>query len=358
MKAFDNLHEARRAWAQDQTMHAQRGVHMPEVRSYLFEAAKYDYTLALDALPSMTTMPNAAIPAMLATIVDPDVLEITFQPNKAAEILGERSKGSWIDDAIMFQTVEHVGEVSSYGDFNNNGHTGANTNWPYRQQYVFQTIKIYGDREAERYGLARLDWASELQKAAATVMNKFLNLTYLFGVAGLQNYGLMNDPGLLASISPSTKANGGARWMTVGGLPNATANEVYADITGLFTRLVVQSNSNIDENAKLVLVMDPVSSVALKTTNSFGISVKDLLAKNFPGMRFENVPQFATGAGNVVYLIAENVNGVETGYAAFSEKMRAFPLVRGLSHYEQKLMGGSWGAILRQPWAVASMIGV
>ena len=38
------------------------------------------------------------------------------------------------------------------------------------------------------------------------MLNKFSNLTYFFGVQGLQNYGLLNDPHLNASLTPATKA--------------------------------------------------------------------------------------------------------------------------------------------------------
>src|SRR6185503_6176542 len=132
-----------------------------------------------------------------------------------------------------FPVVEHTGEVSSYGDYSMNGRAGVNTNWPQRQAYLFQTIKEYGERELERAGLARISWVSEIDKGAATVLNKFQNLTYFFGVQGLQNYGLLNDPNLSAALTPATKAAGGVKWV-LSGVINATANEVYADIQAIF----------------------------------------------------------------------------------------------------------------------------
>jgi hypothetical protein len=68
-------------------------------------------------------------------------------------------------------------------------------------------------------------------------------------------------------------------------------------------------------------------------------------------------PQGNAG-GELVQLIATNVEGQETGYAAFSEMLRAGPVVRKLSSFEQKLSQGSWGSVLRQPFAIASMLGV
>lgn len=119
----------------------------------------------------------------------------------AAVIFGERKTGDWTTETSFFPTVEHTGEVSSYGDYNENGSSGANTNFPQRQSYRYQTIVEYGELELERAGLAKLNWVSEQNGAAALAMNKYQNLTYFFGVQGLQNYGLLNDADLTAACS-------------------------------------------------------------------------------------------------------------------------------------------------------------
>jgi hypothetical protein len=66
----------------------------------------------------------------------------------------------------MFPIVEETGEVSSYGDFNNNGRAGVNFNYPAFQSYLFQTIVKYGEREIERAGLMRINYVGELTGAA------------------------------------------------------------------------------------------------------------------------------------------------------------------------------------------------
>ena len=337
-----------------------------EVVAYIPDGFKTNYALAMDAQPALTTDPNSAVPAMLTTMIDPAVYKILFAPNKAAEILGENRKGTWLDETAMFPVVEHTGEVSSYGDFAENGHAGVNTNWPQRQSYLFQVIKEYGERELERAGLARINWVSEIDQAAATVLNKFQNLTYFFGVQGLQNYGLLNDPNLGASLTPATKAAGGVKWINNGQIV-ATANEIYADIQAIFFQLVQQSGGLIQADSKLVLAMSPGSAVALTATNSFNVNVYDLLKKNFPNIRFETAVQYGVlsasnpqgvAAGNMVQMIAENVEGQDTGYRSFNENMRSHPIVRGLSSFKQKLTAGTWGAVVRMPVAFASMVGV
>lgn len=362
-----NIQEAMAAYASHQPYLAARGVTLPDVVAYVPDEFKRNFDLAMDALPALATQPNSAVPAFLTTMIDPAVFKILFAPNRAAVILGEVRKGTWLDETAMFPTIEHTGEVSSYGDFAENGRTNVNTNWPQRQAYLFQVIKEYGDRELERAGLARINWVSEIDQGAATVLNKFANFTYFFGVQGLQNYGLLNDPALTAAITPATKAAGGIKWFTTGGNPNATANEVYNDIQSMFYQLINQTQGLVEADTKMVLAMSPQSEVALTNTNTFNVNVFDLLKKNYPNIRFETAVQYGVtsssnpqgqSAGNMVQLIAEEIEGQLTGYAAYNEKMHAQPIVRQLSSFRQKVLAGTWGVILRQPFAVSTMIGV
>lgn len=326
----------------------------------------YDLGMAMDAQPALITSVNAGIPSFLTTVVDPSLLKILTSPNNGAQIMGEQRKGSWTDVTAMFPVVEQTGEVSSYGDFNNNGRAGINTNFPQRESYNYQTIIEYGDLELERAGLAKIQYASEVKEAATSVLQKFQNLTYFFGVAGLQNYGILNDPSLQAPIAPAVKTAGGVKWL-VGNTPNATANEVYNDVQALFALLVSQSGGLVDQKTEMVLAMSPKSAVALMSTNQYNVNVGDLLKKNFPNLTVETAVQYGavsaqnpqgSAAGEVVQLIAKKVEGQETGYCAFNERLRTFPIVRALSSFSQKLMQGSWGFINRQPFAIAQMLGV
>lgn len=367
---YRNFAEAAAAWEADSPLFAERGVVLPGVRAYAYEAAKRDFKIAMDAIvgnqPTLTTDPNSAVPAMLTTLIDPTVFEVLFAPNRAAVIFGEVRKGSWTDETAMFPVVEHTGEVSSYGDFATSGRTGVNTNWPQRQAYLFQTVKEYGERELDRAGLAKISWVSEIDKAAATVLNKFSNLTYFFGVQGLQNYGLLNDPNLTASLSPASKAAGGTAWIS-GGVIKGTANEIYADIEAIYLQLVIQTGGLVQQDTKMTLAMSPTSAVALTATNTFNVNVWDLLKKNFPNLKIETAVQYGAlsaqnpqgvAAGNLVQLIADELEGQDTGYCSFNEKMRAHSIIKDLSSFKQKVTGGTWGAIIRMPVAIASMVGV
>ena len=311
-----------------------------------------DYSLAMDAQPTLVTTSNAGIPAFLTNYLDPEIIEILFTPNKAVKILGETKKGDWTTQTAMFPVLESTGEVSSYGDFNNNGSVGANANWVDRQSYLFQTITQWGELELDRAGEARINWAQQLNAASVKIMDKFQNNSYFYGISGLMNYGLLNDPSLPASITPGTKTAGGTTWAV------ATAAEIYTDIVSLFQQLVTQTNGLIDRETKMVLAMSPADEANLTKTNQYNVNVTDQIKKNFPNLRVETAVQYATSAGNLVQLIAEDLDGNDTGYCAFNEKMRAHPVKIELSSYQQKKTGGTWGAIIRYPVAYASMLGI
>jgi hypothetical protein len=364
-----NFQESMELYARDKARFEQLGAVFPTALLYATDEVKANY-LAFDAQPALQTVSNSGIPSWLTTYIDPAVYEILFAPTEGAEIVGEEKKGDWTTTTAMFPTVEHTVEVSSYGDFNENGRASANTNWPQRQSYNFQVMVEYGDIEVERAGLGRVNWISELQQAAADGLNRYSNLSYFYGVGGngvLENFGLFNDPNLGAPISPAPKASGGTGWFTVDGHPNATANEVYNDIVALYQNNVAQNAGNVNKKTSFVLGMSPGSEVALTFTNSFNVNVEDLLKKNFPNMRIQTAVQYGAlsssnpqgvAAGNFIQLIAEKIKTQKTAMCAFTEKMRAFPIIRATSSYKQKQMSGTFGAVIRMPVGFSSMVGI
>lgn len=363
-----NMHikDARADFAADRAYLAEQGFHLDHVQMYATPEIRRDYTLAMDAQAPLATTPSSALPALLTTTIDPNVITVRFTPNKAAEIFGEQQKGDWLLDTVAFGVIEHTGEVSSYGDYSNNGNVGVNMAWPQRQNYLYQTISEYGEREAARAGLAGLNLVAEKDNAAATVMGRFENAIYFFGVQGLQNYGLLNDPALPAAISPATKAAGGTGWQTVGGAPNATSNEVYNDVLALFGQLVAQTGGLATAEDDLVLALSPQLSVSLGYINQFNVKAREALKEEFPNLTIVTAVQYGRqsaqnpqglAAGNMIQLIDRTVDGQQTGFCAYSEKMRTHNLVVDLSSYKKKWSGGAWGAVIRVPYAVASMVG-
>ena len=348
--------------ALDRQKFTEKGLVMDSATHYLKRDKQGD--LAMDAQPALVTTTNSGIPFYLSNFLDPQMVRVLFAPNKAAQILGEQKKGDWTMSTATFPIIEHTGEISSYGDFSENGTGGYNANFPVRQSYHYQTITQWGEREEEMSALARINNAAEKNMASVVVLNKFQNNSYFFGVAGLQNYGLLNDPSLPAPMAPGVKAfnsNASGPWIT-NGVVTATANEIYTDIQSLFNELVLQSTGLVEMDTKLVLAMSPTSSVALTTTNSFNVNVFDLLKKNFPNMRIETAVQYQLTSGsligNLVQLIAEEIDGQKTGTTAFTEKLRAHRIIPDLSSFKQKKSQGTWGTIIWQPFAIAQLLGV
>lgn len=315
--------------------------------------------LAMDAQPELVTISNAGIPAFLSTYIDPKLIEILIAPMKATEIVGEETKkGDWTLETSMFPIVESTGMVSSYGDYSETGIAGANVNWVQRQSYTYQVITQWGERELEKMGLARIDWANRQRAASILTLNKFQNKTYFFGVGGLANYGLLNDPSLSAPIAPIA-VNGLVTWAEKATDPNG-AIWVYNDLKALYGQLVSQANGlvELDMASPMTLAMSPASQVYLTLTNQYNVNVQDMLKKNFPKMKIETAPEYSLASGEFVQLIADEMQGQRTATTAFTEKLRAHPIKIELSSFKQKTSQGSWGCIIYRPFLLASLLGV
>lgn len=305
-----------------------------------------------DAAP--VTMPNGGIPALFTTYVDPQLIEVLVAPMKAVEIVGsEARKGDWTMDTATFAMVESTGQVAAYGDYNENGRAGVNVNFPTRQSYHYQTTTEWGERELERAGDAKIDWVNRCNIASVLTLNKFQNKSYFFGVQGVNARGLLNDPELPAAITPATKAAGGTGWT------DATADEVLADVAALYAQLQRQSNGLIDRDTKMTLAMSPIADAdGMTKISEYNVSVADRLAKLYPNLTVKTAPEYDTAAGGLLQLIVDEFDGQQTAVCAFTEKLRAHPIVQGASSWKQKKSQGTWGTIIFRPFLIAQMLGV
>jgi len=306
------------------------------------------FQLAMDAQPTLITTPNAGIPALFANLIDPEMVRVLVQPMKAEELFGAVKKGDWTKWSVEFPVGEATGNVTSYGDFNNDGSAGANFNWIPRQSYHFQTISQWGEREMDMYGEAKINYKSEVDIASALVINKFLNKSWFFGVNLLDNYGILNDPSLPASISPT------AAWSTLDVLG------VFNDIKRLVSALITSLKGIVDMESDFLLTMSPELQVYFADSSTFGVNVTDLVKKNFPNLKVKTAPEYsnANSSGELMQLTVEKIEGTDTAYCAFTEKMRVHPVLPDLSGWRQKKSAGTWGWINRRPVAMAQMQGM
>ena len=296
---------------------------------------------------------SSGVMAYMVNFMDPKLREVLVAPCKFAEICGETKKGDWTVDTMTFPIIESGGDVSAYGDLNNNGLVSADVNFEPRQVFYYQSFTRWGDRQLARMGLAKIDWASRQNIATALVFAKFQNKSYALGMPGLDNYGLLNDPML---IPPILVANG--TWASTTGL------NIYQDIMNLFSQLVAQTDGLVDENTKMKLAMSPYAATKLAsaTQNVYGnATVRELMKTTWPNMEVITAMEYAVaGSGGVqlAQLIAEEVGGQEVVTCAFTEKMRAHSIVRDTSSTYQKKSAGTGGSVIFVPAGIAQLTGM
>lgn len=311
--------------------------------------------MAMDA--SLLTPPNSGIPVEYTAFLDPAIIRILNAPRRARKIVGERKIGDWTTPYVRFTQIEQTGFVQPYDDYADNGKSDINPTFPTRDNYVFETTIEYGDRETDIASRAKFNLVSEKQVSAATTIDLAMNRFYFYGVAGLQNFGLLNDPNLPNALTPVNGASGQKTW------PTKTAVERYNDILALVADLADRSKGYIDENSRLKLVISPARSpLLLGTSDLMANSVKALLKEGLPNLDVVIAPEMSTDAGEMMMLFADVVDADDTANKVadlvFSEKMRAGRVVPYLSHFKQKYSAGTFGAVIFQPFAVASMLGI
>lgn len=331
------------------------GIHFPDGSVLQLNGVAKNLAYAMDAQPALVTTSSSGIPAFLSTGVDPKIIEVLYSPMRAAEICGGEEKfGDWVTSTWMFPVIENTGETTAYGDHNESGTSGANVNFVQRQSFHFQTNTSWGMQELDRMGLAKIDYANRLNVASVLALNKFQNKSYFFGIAGLQNYGLLNSPALSTPISPAAKAYGGVLWSNA----NTTANEVLEDVRALFAKLQLQAGGMVSLDSTMTLALSPNAEVALTKTNIYNVNVADLLKKNFPNMVVKSAPEYATAGGELVQLIVTEMEGQRTATCGFTDKLRTFPVIIGSSNFKQKKSMGTWGTIIARPFLIAQLLGV
>ena len=306
--------------------------------------------MAMDAPQDiLVTSPNTGVPWYLTNWMDPRTVQVLVTPMMAAVIAGEVGKGTWVSRTATWKVSEATGETAAYGDYSMSGSTDVNYDFPYRQNVLFQAFLQYGDREVATAAEAKIDLPGDKQASNALALSKALNFIYNYGVAGLQNYGLLNDPTLPPPITPTFS------WLTSA---SATALTVYQDFVRLWVQLQLQAPGLVRRDSPLVVAMSPENSGALAQVTQYNTnSVEMLLKQNFKNLRIETAPEYNTGSGQLVQMIAENIENQPTLETAFSTKMHAHTPVRNVSSYMAKRTSGGYGTYWYRPFLCASMLG-
>lgn len=324
-----------------------RGIHFqPSVKHLAFDA---------DVQPTMSA--NGGIPAIVATFIDPTIVNTLFADNRAVQIIGgEEKKGAWAQDSFMIQRVEGSGDTVAYDDYSEQGGVQVTSEWEGRDVYRFQSMVTYGELEQERYGLAMLPYVARKQEEAIRIIDQDANKFYFYGVDGLRNYGLLNDPALPAPITPLT-AGGKVKWA------DKQIIDIYNDVLAMYGKLVAQTNGIIGDgvnmDSQLVLALSNTVSVYVKKSNEiFGNSVEKMLKDSFPNLTIETAPQYSTASGELAQMFVKEARGQKSGYGAYSEKLRTHPLIPGTSSYKQKYSAATYGTVITMPVFFVQMLGI
>lgn len=325
---------------------ARAGIIFPDsIRDVTTPASDY----AMDAAnlnPLQITASNGGIPAFLTTWVDPRGIEILLAPMAAAQVLSEVKKGDRTTTTAMFRTIEPAGQVATYGDWSSDGMSTSNTTYPTRESYTFQTWTEWGDLELAQAGAGYIDLAADKERASAMTLAKFMNKSHLYGVSGLKNYGLTNDPNLPAAVAATVN------------YATATPEDIANDFVRMVGLLVAQSNGIITGNEPMVFATAPSVIQNMKRTNSFGLTPAAKLAETYANIEYVAVPEYDTAAGRLGQLWVKEIDGQPTGELGFTEKMRAHAVERYSTYTRQKKSAGTWGAVIYRPFAVTQTLGL
>ena len=301
--------------------------------------------IAMDSYVGGTalTAPNAGIPAMLSTFLSPKWIEFYTSPIRIAEAYQEKQFGDRVTTNIAIPTFELYGEASSYGDFNDNGMSNSNENYEYRQPYAYQTNIKIGEIAEERAAAAKFSLVERQIQSTSLTLNKTQSSVYLYGVAGLKNYGTLNDPDLL----PSTV---GANWAILDSLG------LYNEVLKLFAQLVDQSKGIVQETDAMTLVLPPKMIARLLASNEFGLNALKYIKDNMPNLKIVSVPEYSTDTGEMVQLSKDEYMGQPTIHLGFVDKLRTHAVEVKTSGFLQKRSQATIGAIIYYPVLVANML--
>lgn len=321
-----------------------------DVEKYSVVGTLDEGAMAMDA--ALLSTANAGVPVELLTYFDNRAIDVLTAKRTATNIFNEVRKGDWTTPVAKFRMLESTGYTQPYSDYADNGKAGVNYAFPARENYLFETVIKYGDLETDMASRAKASYIADNQRAAANTIAIDTNKFYFNGVAGLKNYGILNQPNLPSAIVAATGAGGNATWST------KTGNEIYNDIVALYSDMASRAQGNIDKTSKFKLVVGPSSDAELQRLNAFGTeTVASLIKRNFPNLEIVVAPEYDDSTKKI-QLIAVEVDGLPTGECAFSEKLMAGRVVPYLSHFAQKFKAGVYGTVIYRPVFVSTMTGI
>lgn len=315
--------------------------------------------MALDS--AEFSIPSNGVPSYLTTIWNQKPIKQILKTTPLRALTKDWQQGEFGTTDIKIPTVSFAGQDEIYTDLGGDGDSSVNYNWVPRQTITLQRTLKYGDMTQAQMALAKIEYVANLREGVASLINININNIGFLGYAGVQVYGLLNDPSLNATIAAPNGVSGSALWS------KKTYNELYADVQSMFASIQAGGNGNIEVTAKCTLGVAPaVYTYLVNTINALGTNTLfEMLQKAFPQMTIVQVPNYQ-GTGdpigstlpNKAQLIFDEVNGQPVAYNIFSNLYNSHGVVRLLSSFAEKVSYTVSGAFIALPFAVATISGI
>ncbi len=143
---------------------------------------------------------------------------------------------------------------------------------------------------------------------------------------------------------------------------------IVADIATAVDRIVIQSGGNIGPDAQMVfaLPLDYIGVLQVRDqVSAIGQTVGTWIKDDYPGARFEFVPEFqdANGGANVGYFYVESLSGFDdadsrTVVQLVPEKYRVLGSEQRIKGYIEDATNALGGVFVLRPWAFSRLTGI
>lgn len=334
----------------------------------LSERRLYQMMQAMDAA-DVTPIPIAPLtaaslgaPAQFLQTFLPGFVAVLTQPRTIDELVGISTVGSWEDEELVMGIMELVGNAEPYGDYQNVPLASYNAGYETRRITRFEKGFGVWRLEEARAAKANIDAAARKRQAASEALEIQRNNVGFYGYNDGEGrtFGMLNDPGLLAAITP-TAGVGGTTWAL------KKALEIMADIRLIMSTLRTQTMGLVDPNKAQITLALPTNVIDyLAVPTEFGWSGLDYMMKNYPNVRVIAVPQFnaAVGGLNVLYAYVDSIedslsdDDKRTWIQAVPAKFQVLGVENRAKGYIEDFASALGGVILKRPLAVVRMVGI
>lgn len=323
--------------------------------------------LASDADTFEFNIPSSGVPEVFTTVWTNRVIKQMLKLLTINEVADPWQQGSFgtMNIQIPVQTIS--GYAQPYSDNSMNGNTSVNYNWINRRVGYFEQSISYGDMQQAQFGLAKMDYVSDLRNAMTETVAQEQNDIAFSGYQGIPDtdlphiYGVINDPNLNAFITlpddgEDPTLNPSTEWRY------KTFEEQVRDFILMATQLSTQGGGRLTSQSSGVLALPTTAEPATNKANMYGKTFTSYLKENYPNIRIVTVPNFdatLTGLSDTVGMLMLDT---DDGQKPFSELYtikwqghRPVPLASSIS---EKISYGVGGSICKYPLLVVSVTGI